>query len=108
MNDEISQILGKALGYPYFCDDKKNFTEAVESDGVCVGDHVAESLAIEAANRLEAAEKDAARINWMEATPEHYLRKYKRHWYCTLRQEEANGYPTIREAIDAKMEDEKC
>lgn len=58
--------------------------------------------------RLESAEKDSERIDWMEATPEHYLRKSKRHWYCTLRQETASGYSTMREAIDAKMEDGKC
>jgi hypothetical protein len=56
MNDEVSQTLGKALRYPWFKDDQKNFPSATEADGVCVGEHVAETLAMEAARRLEAAE----------------------------------------------------
>lgn len=52
MNDEICQTLGKALGYPWFKDDQKNFPGATESNGVCVGDHVAETLAMEAASRI--------------------------------------------------------
>ncbi len=46
---EIEQTLGAALGYPRFCDDQKAFPGATEADGVCVGDHVAETLAEEAA-----------------------------------------------------------
>jgi hypothetical protein len=53
MNEEVSQTLGKALGYPWFKDDPKNFPDATEEQGVCVGDHVAESLADEAADRLK-------------------------------------------------------
>ena len=52
LNEEICQSLGKALGYPWFMADKKNFPTATEEDGVCVGDHVAESIAEEAANRI--------------------------------------------------------
>ena len=52
INEEICQILGKVLGYPWFKDDKKNFPDATEVDGVCVGDHVAESIADEAASRI--------------------------------------------------------
>ena len=51
-NDEICQILGKALGYPWFKDDQDLFPGATELDGVCVGDHVAESLALEAARKI--------------------------------------------------------
>ena len=51
-NDEVCQILGKALGYPWFKDDPKNFPDATEEDGVCVGDHVGESLAEEAAKKI--------------------------------------------------------
>ena len=50
----IQQTLGKALGYPWFKDDQKNFPGATEADGVCVGDHVAESLADEAAAKITA------------------------------------------------------
>lgn len=52
MNDEICQVLGTALGYPRFCDDQKNFPGATEESGVCVGDHVAESIAVEAAKEI--------------------------------------------------------
>ena len=69
-NDEVCQSLGKALGYPWFKDDRKNFPDSDDSHGVCVGEHVAESIADEAAatiSRLQAelarvtAERDAAR-----------------------------------------------
>jgi uncharacterized small protein (DUF1192 family) len=52
MNDEVSQTLGKALGYPWFKDDQQNFPGATEANGVCVGEHVAESIAAEAAGRI--------------------------------------------------------
>jgi hypothetical protein len=59
-NAEICQILGKALGWPMFADDQTNFPGATEADGVFVGEHVAETLAAEAASKLAAtAEKDA-------------------------------------------------
>jgi len=51
-NDTICQALGKALGYPWFKDDQTNFPGADESSGVCVGEHVAESIAEEAADRI--------------------------------------------------------
>lgn len=47
--DEVCQTLGNALGYPWFKDDQANFPGATEENGVCVGEHVAESLAMEAA-----------------------------------------------------------
>lgn len=56
-NDEICQSLGKALGYPWFKDDQANFPGSTEADGVCVGDHVAESIADEAASRLTQVER---------------------------------------------------
>lgn len=49
---EIEQILGKALGYPWYKDDQKNWPDATEDDGVCVGEHVAVTLAMEAADKL--------------------------------------------------------
>ena len=63
-NDEICQTLGLALGYPKFCDDQANFPGTTEANGVCVGDHVAESIAAEAAgiiSKLRAAEAAALR-----------------------------------------------
>lgn len=49
---DIQQTLGRALNYPWFKDDLTNFPNATEADGVCVGDHVAESLADEAAAKI--------------------------------------------------------
>lgn len=54
LSHEVEQILGKALGYPWYKDDKKNFPDATEADGVCVGDHVPESIAEEASNRIKS------------------------------------------------------
>ena len=56
---EVEQTLGKALGYPWFKDDQKNFPGATKRDGVCVGEHVPETIAQEAAKRLKDAGKDA-------------------------------------------------
>lgn len=47
---EVEQILGRALGYPKYPEDW------YAGDDACVGDHVPESLASEAASRLVAAE----------------------------------------------------
>jgi phage shock protein A len=60
MNDEVCQTLGKALGYPWFKNDQKSFPGADESNGVCVGEHVAETLAAEAAARIAALEAENA------------------------------------------------
>ena len=56
-NDEISQVLGKALGYPWFKDDQKIFPGATEANGVCVGAHTAETIADEAAVALATKNK---------------------------------------------------
>lgn len=48
-NHEICQILGKALGYPKYADD--SLSVAIDDD-VCVGEHVAETIAMEAAKKL--------------------------------------------------------
>lgn len=55
-NETISQILGKALGFPWLKDDPKNFPDATEEDGVCVGYFLAEDLAIMAAERINELE----------------------------------------------------
>jgi hypothetical protein len=62
MNTEVCQRLGKALGYPWFKDDQENFPGATEENGVCTGEHVAESIAAEAADwigKLEAQRDEA-------------------------------------------------
>jgi hypothetical protein len=52
-NDEVCQLLGKVLGYPWFKDDQANFPGATEADGVCVGDNVAVTMAMQAAHKIE-------------------------------------------------------
>lgn len=54
---EIEQILGKALGYPRYIDDQKNFPGST-GDDVCVGEHVAVTLASEVAARVTALERE--------------------------------------------------
>jgi hypothetical protein len=61
-DDEICQTLGKALGYPWFKDDQVNFPGATEEQGVCVGDHVAATLSMDAARKIEKAEAERARL----------------------------------------------
>ena len=53
---ETEQILGRALHYPRYCDDQQNFPGATDANGVCVGDHVVQSLAEEAAKRIAELE----------------------------------------------------
>ena len=50
-NQNIEQTCGKVLGYSWFKDDQKNFPGATEKDGVCVGEHVAETIVSELAKR---------------------------------------------------------
>ena len=75
---EIEQILGKALGYPWFKDDKKNFPEATEEHGVCVGDHVAITLAMEAAEKIKQLKDRNEKLSKRHPTTEEALAQY--HW----------------------------
>jgi hypothetical protein len=65
---EVEQILGQALGYLWYKDDQKNFPGATEKDGVCVGEHIPQTLAMEAVHeiaRLNAIVDDIAKyIDW--------------------------------------------
>ena len=61
--DNIEQVLGKALGYPWYKDDQKNFPGATEEDGVCVGGHVAYTIAAEAASRIKSLEEKLEKQN---------------------------------------------
>lgn len=65
----IQQTLGKALGYPWFKDDQKNFPGSTQEHGVCVGDHVAESLADEAAEMIGRLRAERRWISVSEAHP---------------------------------------
>ncbi len=62
LNSEVCQRLGKALGYPWFKDDQENFPGATEDSGVCTGDHVAETIAAEAARRIGNLEAERDRM----------------------------------------------
>jgi hypothetical protein len=61
-NEEVQQILGKVLNYPWFKDDQKNFPGATEQHGVCVGDHVTETIAEEAAAKIRALEAELTEL----------------------------------------------
>lgn len=76
-DNDIEQILGRALGYPRYCDDQINFPGSTDADGVCVGDQVAASLAMQASDlvaQLRAAlaeaerERDEALLNLSKQT----------------------------------------
>jgi hypothetical protein len=51
-NNDICQTLGAALNYPRYADDPAIFSGATDADGVCTGEHVAASLAAEAAREI--------------------------------------------------------
>lgn len=77
---EVEQILGKALGYPWFKDDLKNFPDATEADGVCVGEHVPETIAAAAANRIKKLEAQLAASRERERILREGLEKIKRFY----------------------------
>ena len=68
-DNRIEQAIGKVLGYPAYKDDQKNFPNATESNGVCVGDHVAESLVMELVDRFKAIRADERKKigEWLES-----------------------------------------
>jgi|TARA_R110000851_G_scaffold41409_3_gene103977 hypothetical protein len=62
-DDSVCQTLGKVLGYPWYKDDLEVFPVfpyATECMGVCVGDHVAESIAMDAAKHIVELESKLA------------------------------------------------
>ena len=53
-DNAVGQTIAQALGgFPWYKDDKKNFPDATEADGVCVGEHTAETLAEAAAKEIK-------------------------------------------------------
>ena len=82
-DNRIEQAIGKVLGFPDAKDDQKNFPDAKddqknfpdakddqknfpdakEADGVCVGDHVAESLVMELIDKFKELE-DKLQKQW--------------------------------------------
>ena len=67
---EVDQVLGKALKYPYYSDDQKNFPGTTPADGVCTGEHVPESLLDEAAKLIEAITKRDEEISNLKKSVE--------------------------------------
>lgn len=88
-NDEVCQTLGKALGYPWFKDDQKNFPGATADDGVCVGDHIAESIAAEAASHLDLMTKVKAELDEERVTA--YVRGLSWCWADDTQRTLVNG-----------------
>lgn len=72
----IEQILGKALGYPWLKDDQKTFPLATKKDGVCVGDHVAVTLAMEAADKIKQLKERNEKLSKRHPTKEEALAQY--------------------------------
>jgi hypothetical protein len=56
------QAAGKALGYPWFKDDQANFPGATEADGVCVGEHVGETIVESLAQQFTALQAELAEV----------------------------------------------
>lgn len=46
----IENTAGEALGYPAYVDDQVNFPGATKDDGVCIGEHVTETIVAELAD----------------------------------------------------------
>ena len=70
-NLEIEQICGKVLNYPWFKNDQKNFPGSTEVDGVCVGEHIAETIASELARKYTELQE---RIKRLEEAGDELLR----------------------------------
>lgn len=101
-NDTISQVLGRALGYPRFADDQKNFPGATDDDGVCVGDHVAASLADEAANVIRTLRSEVERLTGCLKRANDQAEHFERHWY--LRGDEIDSLSADVKRLRATIE----
>lgn len=76
-HEEICQTAGKALGYPWLKDDQKNFLGATEEDGVCVGEHVAETIVEELAMKYTEARD---RIKRLEESGDRVAAAWDKEW----------------------------
>ena len=75
--EKIEQILGKALGYPWYKDDPDIFPKATEADGVCVGIETAWSLAMIAADKIKELEERNKKLSKRHPTKEEALAQYE-------------------------------
>ena len=62
LNTEIEQTCGKVLDYPWYKNDQKNFPGSTEVDGVCVGEHIAETIASELARKYTGLKQRIKRL----------------------------------------------
>jgi len=58
---ECEQIAGRALEYPWFADDQNNFPGSTYDDGVCIGDHIGDSIVQELADAYTKLKKETNR-----------------------------------------------
>jgi len=98
-DNDIEQVLGRALGYPRYCDDQINFPGSTDADGVCVGDQVAASLAMQAADRIKAltAELEQARAD---------ADTWKKRYFDAGRSEDAFAADMARVMVSVFKKDE--
>jgi hypothetical protein len=80
----IEQTAAQAIGtYPWYKDDQKNFPGSTEMDGVCIGEHVTETIVAELADnyryiaaQLRLATKDTAETRIEKMNPLERLLAY--------------------------------
>lgn len=96
-HEEICQTLGLALGYPRYCDDQINFPGSTEAHGVCVGDQVAETLALQAAERITALTQE--RNGWGDTAQA--FAEQRDAWRARAEHAEAARDRLTKEAPDA-------
>lgn len=102
-NDETCQALAQALGhYPWYKDDQKNFPGADESNGVCYGDHVPETLSAEAAGKIKEQQAEIERLK-AEAAEMRDLLEYHRDGLLKLMHKKRND-GTLTEAQESEGE----
>lgn len=101
-NQTIEQACGKVLGYPWFKDDQKNFPGSTEKDGVCVGDHVAETIVSELASRytesLARIKRLDGRCQALDDQVSNLLEICRQHGVDVSSQDMINGRRKAKEA----------
>lgn len=99
--EEITQICGKALGYSWYKDDQKNFPGATEKTGVCVGEHVAETIVAELADKYAKANERIKRLEAAGDALAARLRLWKTsdgNWLCEQDEAAVSDWDKAREA----------
>lgn len=73
----VEQLAGKALNYPYYYKDKKNFPDATKKDGVCIGEHVPVTIVDELVGEFKRQKK---KIKKLKKKLKKYSRNYAQHY----------------------------